>query len=435
MKGNRRHFQAVPRRARLLSPVLVLVAAFLAVIVPTWIAAGFVGGQYLEPKGVHIGQLRANRNPIAITLPAGIALDEILVNRGDLVKAGQTVATIDQDAVRAAVNRLENETAALVLERRCLLDPSVFEGMEPVAFDALDEMEQLIGIALRSCRDLEADGQYERALIVEDRLALMEKREELLKKQSELIVVAGLGEAPPNDNAVLVAALQIQLEINDIRLDENFLRSEIEYITRSIEAARLTRLRQLSNIIAENTDLLGRLNAALRTPRLQSPRNGQVQRVRAMRRGDSVMSSTDIIEISDEEQQNFEVTFNVSYDNSDTFEIGQMLNVQPVGGAGVFPDPLRAEVIRITADPELASKRELTVALGLSRQSEQVIMDENSHVALIGPETAAVVTVELPRQKIEHSLARVLQDNCMKTIEKNCGVRDPSSPDFQGVQK
>ena len=423
MTGRRQKYSAVARRTRVFTPTLALLAVLFAIGAPTWIAAGFVAGQTLPSRATFTGQLRADQTPFAISLPAGVPIGEILVERGDSVVAGQTVATIDEQAVRDAKERLENETAALVLERRCILDPEAFDGVPISPLDALGELDQLIGIALRSCKMSEKNGSSERAELARARASVLEKRELLLRRQRELVVARGLSLASEPDSQLLSDAISLELQITETHLTENSQQMRAFELERSSESAKLARLRFLSRQISENDQLLRRFDAALQSPRLQSPTGGLVQRVRALQRGSEVPVDTDIVEVTADESRGFNVIFNAINDPLSPFEFGQAVKIKPIGGLRDMAHELEGQLSGILAGESGSAENLVTLQVTLSDQSQTLLRSDAIDMTMIGPESASIVKVSLASQPIRNATRATLNRNCSALRLEFCSER------------
>lgn len=432
MSATRQIYRPVVLRSRLLRPLFSLAIALAVIAVPTWIAAQFIGAQTVQPQARFVGELRADQEPFTVSLPAGIPIDEILVDRGDEVKAGQTIATLDKNAVRAAKERLENETAALVVERRCLLDPDIFDGMDGVSLDALDEMDQLIGIALRSCRLFDAEDAGGMAKLAEDRALLIAKRHRLLRKQREVVVSNELMQEGSKDLGALETALNLELQITETLLEENAQLAKVTELQLASEAAKLDRLRALSLSIAENDDLLSRLDAVLETPRLYAPRDGRVQRVRALQRGRSVPVDTTLVDISPSDGTAYQVRFQTAHNPLAPFDVGQVVTMRPLGVLESLDQNLSGRISHVGTAAPGADVQQLSIHVALSEGSQALLQSETSRISLIGPETASIVEVGLPVQAVGTALRAAFVKNCNLTGVRMCVDQTGAAPNQLG---
>ena len=70
-----------------------------------------------------VGTLQPSQTPTRLQLPAGVPLKALLVKSGESVRAGQTVAILDEAAMRAQLSHINRSIVVANVLRACLLRP------------------------------------------------------------------------------------------------------------------------------------------------------------------------------------------------------------------------------------------------------------------------------------------------------------------------
>ena len=421
MRTKHRIFIAVPRRPHFALPLLCLFFTIGIAAVPSWIAASFLGAQMLEHRESFVGELRADQSPIAVNLASGVSLGEIVVEQGQAVEAGQTVATIDQQAVRAAKVHTENQIAMKILERRCLLEPDFFLNMDQPSIEGEGELGQLLGVALKSCEVLSEEGRLSVEEQRVERTNLLQRRQDLLERQRDLLGSRGRTESELSA-AFVASLLKSEIDLNQIDLDVNDHQTRILEIGEQREIARLNRLNQLNEDIRENQKLLQRLEDALDAPRLSAPSDGVIQRVRPLQPGATLTQETDIIEITNQSNSMYQVVFKIPLSRSEAFWPGQVLVVSSLGLGKTYSVLLEGIVLSIEASQDVTDVEQVVVKVGLTEESQTRIQDRSSNLALIGPETALLVDVSLPDEPTIDAIASTTERNCLILLTRSCNL-------------
>ena len=408
------------RSVVILWPLFYLSLCVGLIAFPSFILAALIGDMKIVPSERYLGELTTDQDPIVVNLPANTMISEVLVARGQDVRAGETVATFDKSALKATRERLENETAALVLERRCLLDPSLFEAFEETAFDTSNELDQLLSIGLQSCRLHVSSFGPQRVDLHKERVALVENRAEILKRQQSLLGQIHQQEVPQMHQQILFAALQLQQHINQADADDNAVRTELHALTVAESEARLQRLNTLSDEIASNNMTLERVEVALDSPRLLSPVTGKVQRVRAIQRGTILTDSVELLQITPTENAAYVVKFPVDFDAAHQIVMGERILIRPLGVRHADSLNLLGRVSGFSTT--IVNLREQVTLVNLTLDDESVarLQDPDIRLSLHGTSTASVVEIKRAERAIADEIEQTWDQNCQNFAQALC---------------
>lgn len=140
-----------------------------------------------------VGTLQPNQTPKKLQLPAGVPLKALLVKPGELVRAGQTVAVLDEAAMRAQLSHINRSIVVANVLRACLLRSDETRNVATVSCDENKAVipihtngDQELDLLVRAAKADSVAGQredltkflrLERALnVLQARLALLNQK-------------------------------------------------------------------------------------------------------------------------------------------------------------------------------------------------------------------------------------------------------------------
>lgn len=400
----------------------VLIFSLLTLALPSILITQFVSAQNFVPSASYIGSLATSRDPIMVNLPADLPIAEVLVARGQDIRQGETVATFDTAALTGERNRIENATAALVLERRCLLDSSLSDDLELTIASAETALEQRLFIALESCRSfLEEENSIQKHL--QESTSLAAERHLLLLEQRARLGRFALDAAPSERHEILLAALKVDLQILGIREQRHTVENRHQMHAREGHMEKISRLRTLTDQIDKNVEFLDRVDAALEFPRVVSPVAGRVQRVRAIQRGAVLPKSTELLQVAPNDTRTYNVSFSVSFDTLGRIRVGQALDIRALGDTHAIHLPLSGQVAALTRNENDSNSQMVMVSVKLDAESVARLSRPDVRLALHGTETASIVTLKLQTTSVWQALARILERNCLNSILFFCSQK------------
>ncbi len=344
------------------------------------------------------GELRPDRDPVALQLPAGAYLSRILVERGEMIRAGQTLATLDVAAMEARLAELERSIAADRLLRACLLGEETRIAPRP-ARDS--ELQALLRSAQVDCEARQEARAASEARIAAGRLILTERRDLL----EDYLTVSALGaaDAPPDPKAVRrLLALAISRNLTDQSIAELNGRADSDRI-----AARrntLEEVRGLSGRIAAALRQRAVLTRLLEAPRLLAPESGRINRVRPVQAGLSLDDPVDILEIVPGDSRAFIARFPAPDGMAGALPVGTPVRIRLMGAWDSAP-PFTGRIDGISGD----RGRGAMVEVRLSDDSIRHLSDPEDGIALRGAGTASAIQVRMADYRVDRLLAESLR--------------------------
>ncbi|MEM9129624.1 MAG: biotin/lipoyl-binding protein, partial [Pseudomonadota bacterium] len=114
-------YEGIPRRRIRHMPFIWLFWAVATVFMMIGAASWLSLSIEVEDHRIYPGSLSEQQEPFHFDLPAGAILQRVEVSEGQLVKAGQTIFTLDVDAMRQRRSQLTKEREANSYLLDCLL--------------------------------------------------------------------------------------------------------------------------------------------------------------------------------------------------------------------------------------------------------------------------------------------------------------------------
>lgn len=357
-------------------------------------------GRVVVPQAeVFVGTLRPEREVSVVRLPAEVPLLSVLVEPGEPVRKGQTVALLDQAAIESRLVQIEREVKSNAIFRECLLAPKGFQDdtVDASGYDA--ETQLLIREAVDACQavlrrhDLDATRLTE----IED---LLRKRIDLIEKNLTLVLRAEQG---PEDQAH---------QALDFALQKNRLQERLAQLKAELHKERLafdTERRDLQTDAAEKVAQLRHQRAILtrfnKAPRLTAPQSGTVARVRPLLTGSPYHEVEELIELHDERHDSFEAEFAVSLKQAHALREGMDVSFRLLGYPQDGP-VLHGHIsaLQSSEDPNA----QVIARIALDQDSLKRLADPAGGIALKGQSTASAIHVSLADQTLSSALAQAV---------------------------
>jgi multidrug efflux pump subunit AcrA (membrane-fusion protein) len=358
------------------------------------IVAGLVGLSMLALVRADIpsfqtynGALRPDADPIVLSLPTSGILDQILVQRNDTVKAGQTIATLDVPAMQLRLDQVEAQLLHDSVLRDCLLNappaPNVPEtdtglvGEQQVAFDlAIQECKALLSAEEVSLATLHTQRDYllRESKLLDDYLQLLTRNRDTVSREAQ--------------KGQVMRAVALELTRNRVSSRISTLDHDIWQAKQDARLARIDRVRQLSDDIYQKREMRGRLVALLDAPRLIAPESGQILRTRPTPPDAMAAAETEVIEMRSSDQRGYRAHFRVPDHLIHSVQPGLGVELQMVGLRDSAP-PLSGSVSHMEAD----ANGVMIAQIKLSPDSIALLDDPQTGIALRGRQTASVIRI------------------------------------------
>jgi multidrug efflux pump subunit AcrA (membrane-fusion protein) len=354
----------------------------------------------------YVGTLRPNQSPIKLQLPAGVPLKALIVKPGETVRAGQTVAVLDQAAMRAKLSHIKRSIAVANVLRTCLLEISDKEGgtntrkMTHITSDTGlqskdGELRVLIRAARADCTTLQRE-EKQKKLRLERGLEVLQERLTLLNKKLAMVLGVHVKDAKQGVHPVLRAhaSVSVALERNDLVQRLQTLSNELDALRVSQDRQRLARVKNLSEDVATKLSQQAVLQTFLENPRLTVPENGLVSRVRPVPAGTEFDRDETILEVHGAEAAKYVADLRVPLDQTSVLPVGTEVEVILAG----FTDrgPELQGVIERWAEGDSETGVQYAIArIRLKDESQMLLSDPSNGIALRGTSTASVIRASL----------------------------------------
>ncbi|KCV82257.1 response regulator containing a CheY-like receiver domain and an HTH DNA-binding domain [Actibacterium atlanticum] len=348
------------------------------------------------------GTLRPERERAVVHLPAEVPLLSVLVEPGEEVRKGQTVALLDQAAIESRLLQIDRQIKSNAIFRECLLAPSGF-AFDPGVDQGFDsETQLLIREGIDTCQStLE---RYEtRVNRMDDVRDLLRKRLSLLEKNLTLVLQQEDAAEPQAHQALEIALQKNRLHERLAQLDAEQLDARETY-----DEDRRTQQTSAAELVAQLRHQRAVLTRFKEAPRLTAPQKGTVARVRPLLAGNAYSESEDLIELHDERQSSFEAEFVVTLQQAHAMSEGMRVSLNLLGYREDGPI-LRGTVAAMQTDPD---GKQVLAQVALDAESLERLADPAGGIALKGRSTASAISVSLADQ----SLAEALQNAVFQTV-------------------
>lgn len=394
-----------------------------------WLGCGLValtlllGGGFWVAQRVEVadsrrfgGVLRPATDPTAVLLPAGVPLGQVLVSPGDPVEAGQTLATIDRDALVGALADLRRQILVAAARRECLLaqTPDAAAGSAEGTATALPlpgrrpidaETRVQLDIAIETCRNTRRAQRIERDRIATAMARLAERRH-LLDRKISLILTRPRG---ADRRIAAEASLSLSLERNQVRDRIETLSAHARRRAAADRGAALAEAQAIGRELAELSRLQTRLTSALARPRIQAPQGGTVARIRTVSAGARYPQAETLVELRASEDPDFIAEISVTQSQAETLPPGTPVRMHLLG----LPIPRSVVTGRVetisTARTESDGQIRVTAAVRLTADALRQLTDPVNGIALNGTRTASEVVATLAPVPLADMLLRPLR--------------------------
>lgn len=406
-----------PRTSVQLVRLIWLAWAVLSVLA---ISAGFftLADRIMVPSSHHYaGTLTPDQDPTVIALPHDLPLDSVLVEPGEKVKAGQTVALLDTAAMTARLEQTEREIIVSSVLRECLLGtefdlpalemPSESSTESSLLYDlpfagSGSETGILMRAALEDCRTTqEADTLQQTRL--QQGLRLMQSQIGLIDQKLAMVLSVPKRRKQKGGVDPVVrahASVSIALEKNQLLGRFQTLQTELQALKIDQNRNRLDRVHQLSENVAAMLTLQAMLTHYLAAPRLLAPENGTVSRIRPIMVGKLYSDDESLIELRGESAELYRAEMRIPFSDHAVLRPGTKVTIRLAGFRENAPR-LVGQVAGLTQGQNVRGERQIVAQIELSQQSQALLADPARGVALRGQTTASSIQVETPPKTLK----------------------------------
>lgn len=348
------------------------------------------------------GWLQPGARHVEIRVPAGLPLEAVLVEEGQHVTQGQTVALLDKAEIGASLQNLKRQRLVNSSLRTCLLNKSATVS-EPTEASELDEETRLqLGHATRSCRLVHNDHALRQRRLIEalKRLKAASRRLDL---RASLASSQQGSSAEHRLKSVTIAMEQEQLnrKISELELQLSALITD-----QSTEI--LKEVSQLQNLATDLNREIANLEEYHTAPRIYAGQAGEITRLRGLQPGERFLQDAVLATLRVASEYRFRAYFNVPDEVLPTLNEGDLIELR-LSNASAGDQTLTGTIAKITpfARPASASGRH-HIQVALSQQSEQNLFEQQDRLGLAGSMTNAHLTVSVAERPLGVALLRTL---------------------------
>jgi multidrug efflux pump subunit AcrA (membrane-fusion protein) len=344
------------------------------------------------------GVLRNARMQSDLRLPASVPLKELLVQEGDKVAAGQTLAVYDTVLLAELLAASERRILADNIQRKCLTARSAPQPLE------LDSLEAEAGLmaerAIAECQALLNRHSVQASRIT---LALDTARDQSEQRIARLKVAAARQDDPALRHRI---AVQIALEGSTGAARESRLKLEEAALRSDQEQELLERLKSLEEAVAQQRRRRAALSQAVAEPRLHAPFTGEVARMRSVALGQSHPQPVTLLSLRATGQSGLTASFTLPEGEAGALAPGDLL-VMRMNGARNRPVEVQVPVTSIEpmARGDQAGRR-MRVHLSVKESDLSGTEAPGDTKGLPGTTAASEVRVAAPPRKLSAVLFR-----------------------------
>ena len=393
----------VPRRRMRFKSFLWLILGFsiLSTGASGWTIALLNGT--ISSNSNFVGQLSPDADPIVITLPKGAILKEIHAPRNAEILQGQTVATLDSQAMTRRIEQLSAELLHDDMLRECLLveelpETTFFVDLPQLAQDHARLAHQDCQLMLDEKDQIMSRMDKTKALKIEER-SLVDHYISLLSTSLAQDLTPDMRDEDARQ-ALALALLRnkLDLEIANMQFDAGIEGAEWQ-------RDRIERIRILGEQIRTKTELRHHMEALLEQPRLQAPENGVVVQVRNVPRDTAMREDVEMMVLRPNDGIGYSASFVVPHHQLDMVSTGNKVQLTMLGMLDGGPQ-LTGEVTALTTTNQPAVRATIT----LDPESVIRLDDPQIGVALRGLGTASSIRVQKADLDAVGVLRSVLQN-------------------------
>lgn len=234
--------------------------ALLAGGLGTWAATATMSGAVIAS-----GQLRVESNRQVVQHPDGGVVGEILVEDGDIVKAGQILLRLDDTLLRSEISAMESQLYEIIARRGRLeaeqvgadtleFDPELLEvAAQNPSVDKLIEGQRSLFVAKRESTAQEMDALDERKTQLQDQIGGAEAQLASVRRQSRLIEQELVDQRTLLDKGLAQASRVLSLEREAARLQGQAgeLIGQIAQLKGQISEIEITQLQKTAKLREE----------------------------------------------------------------------------------------------------------------------------------------------------------------------------------------
>lgn len=271
------------------------------------------------------GVLQSKVQEVDLVLPKGLPLKEVLVQNGERVSAGQTLAVLDEDRLRILLAELEQNVWADNTLRKCLQTGDVPSQDTLEEGDVGADTRLKLDRVTKECQSIRERHEVQIRRILQAKRYLKEEH----KRQIRRLKLAAQG---VEDSAIQTRiAVQIAVELGSNTLKEGQMDLELSALRADHKKELVATLRALEQSVTKGRLRKAELEQALSSPRLYAPRSGGVSDRRDVQLGREYLQEILLLKISAAGTFEYISSFTIPRADATTLHIGDPVSVSVLG--------------------------------------------------------------------------------------------------------
>lgn len=350
------------------------------------------------------GTLQSRVRETELTLLKGLPLKNLLVQEGESVSAGQTLAILDEERMGIMLDELQNNILADNILRRCLqfLDTPSPEALENGEFDAGTLLK--LARANDECQSVHArhDVQIRRILLAESRL----EQEHSRKIRNLKLAVQSVSDTEIQTRI----AVQIAFEQSDKGLKSGQLELELAALRADQKQEVVEILKGLERSVASARLRKAALEHALSSPRLFAPRDGKVTDLRDVQFGREYMQEILLLKIGAADTFEYIPSFSIPRPEATLLQVGDQVSISTLGNK-IDALLLNGVISKIEDTADIGNGKPLVrIDVQLDAHSLTLINDPSKPKHILGKNTRSEFHFTLPKTNLANFLIRATGD-------------------------
>lgn len=346
------------------------------------------------------GILRSSLRQTDVDLPQSVPLKKLLVQEGETVKAGQTLAVFDTDLIAEQLDEAERRILADNILRRCLISAVVPRDSELPAGGLDPETALLTERAASECAALLNRHDVQARRIAMARSAVEVRFGARIRRLKS--AAARISDSERRNRL----AMQIAVERNGLAPQTGKLDLELAALSSDQEQEILAQVKRLEAAVARQRAVRAALRQALDQPRLHAPMAGEVARLRPVGAGQSFPQPVTLVSLQDRNSYTLNASFSVPEGEASTLSPGDPVILRLSGIRDGFAALNAPVLFKEPLDLRDDGRRVVRVHLDLTGADLSGLPLDMGGKGVDGGNTASEVRVSRPDQRLSGILLR-----------------------------
>lgn len=349
------------------------------------------------------GWLQPGARIVDIRVPAGLPLEAVLVEEGQVVSQGQTIALLDKTVIGNNLQDRKRQLSVNLSLRKCLLNKPAAPTVQTETSERDEETRLQLDQAANACRLTHNDHSLRQKRLIKalKRLKTASRRLEL---RASLVSSQEASTAEQRLKSVSIALEQEQLhhKISELEL-------QLSALITDQKTEILNEVRQLQSRAADLSREIVVLEEYHASPRIHAGQAGEITRIRVVPQGEILLQGAVLATLRSASEHKFRAYFNVPDEVLPTLSEGDPIELS-LSNFNVRQRALTGTITKISpfAGPPSSSDRH-HIQVALSQHSEANLYEQQDQLGLAGSMSNAHLTVSVSERPLGVALLRALE--------------------------